>query len=521
MTGAILALVLCGAGLYIQARRVADPHVSYDRNQLPAFDAYVYVAMAEQPRYFTVAPWGHRILTPWIAAAIPTRNIARAFRIVTVTALLAAGGILFLYLRALGHGLPAAVLGSLLFTLLPPVAECLRYVFLAEPVAVLLEVSLLLALQSGAGLGPLCLITVLGTLAKEFFVLLVPVALVVGPRPIFPRAVKAAVLLAVSLATAVALRWWWTPHLPAPLPSASPGTFILALHRFHDSFPEWWRAALLAGVAPLAVLGSFRAAAAPVRSAALYVVALAVIPPFLNPVTFFPSDIPRLLIYTLPVAIPLAVCALMAPASRAPRPDWLRRRGVGIAAAGTALVVALAPLLIVDRYRRADLTGPRDGPYVLVVARETLRTARRLSRGEEVTLDPAERRFAWGDSHPSEMDRMRWFLREGWGERAHYGTGEITMHARQASVLLPVLAPSDVMAVLHVQSPRPMVVDASINGRLLQSWAVAPDSGPAPVAIPREALFRGDNVLTLAGRDGEPGARLRGVVYRGAGARAQ
>jgi len=507
---------LCGAGLGWQARRVADPHVSYDRSRLPAFDAYVYVAMAEQPRFFTVAPWGHRILTPWLASSIPVRNIARAFRIVTFTALLAAGGVLFLYLRALGHGIPAAILGASLFTLLPPVAECLRYVFLAEPLAVLLEVALLLALQSGAGLGPLCLIAVLGTLAKEFFVLLVPVALVVGPRSVLPRARKAAVLFAAALGTALALRWWWTPHLPAPLPAASPATFLLALHRFHDSFPEWWRSTLLAGVAPLAVLGALRGAAAPARSVAVYVVALAVIPPFLNPVTFFPSDVPRLLIYALPVAIPLAVCAVMAPASRAPRPDWPRRRKVGAVAAVLAVAAALAPLAIVDRYRRADLTGPRDGPYVLVVCRETLRTARRLARGEEVALDPSERRYAWGDSHPSEMDRMRWFLREGWGERAHYGTGEVTMHAERASVLVPVLAPADLSAALHVQAPRPLVVDASINGRPLRSWAVGPDSAPETVAIPGAALVRGDNQLTLSARDGAPGARLRGIVYRGA-----
>ena len=126
-----------------------------------------------------------------------------------------------------------------------------------------------------------------------------------------------------------------------------------------------------------------------------------------------------------------------------------------MAAAVLAVAAALAPLAIVDRYRRADLTGPRDGPYVLVVCRETLRTARRLSRGEEVALDPSERRFAWGDSHPSEMDRMRWFLREGWGERAHYGTGEVTMHAERASVLLPVLVPADLSAALHVQAPAP------------------------------------------------------------------
>jgi hypothetical protein len=504
---------LCGAGLFAQARRVADPHVSYDRSQLPAFDAYVYVAMAEQPRFFTIAPWGHRILTPWLASAIPVRNIARAFRIVTFTALLAAGGVLFLYLRALGHGLPAAVLGAGLFALLPPVAECLRYVFLAEPVAVLLEVTLLLALQSGAGLGPLCLIAVLGTLAKEFFVLLVPVALVIGPRPILPRVWRTAVLFAVALGTALALRLWWTRHLPAPLPAASPTTFLLALHRFHDSFPEWWRSTLLAGVAPLAVLGALRGAAAPVRSVAVYVVALAVIPPFLNPVTFFPSDVPRLLIYTLPVAIPLALCALLPPASRAPRPDWPRRRQVGVIAGGLAAAVAIAPLVIVDRYRRADLSGPRDGPYVLVVCGETLRTGRRLSRGEEVTLDPSALRYAWGEAHPSEMNRMRWFLREGWGERAHYGTGEVTMHASRGSVLLPVLVPADLSATLHVQAPRPLVIDAAINGRPLPSWAVGPDGAPVKIEIPAAALFRGDNVLTLSARDGAPGARLRGIVY--------
>jgi hypothetical protein len=250
------------------------------------------------------------------------------------------------------------------------------------------------------------------------------------------------------------------------------------------------------------------------RSAALYVVALALVPPFLNPVTFFSSDVPRLLIYALPVAIPLALCAVWPPGSSAPRPDWLRRRDVGLAGAALALVAAVAPLAIVDRYRRADLAGPRDGPYVLVVCRETLRTARRLSRGEEIAFDPAERRFAWGDSHPSEMDRMRWFLREGWGERAHYGTGEVTMHAPQASVLLPVLAPADVTAAVHVQAPRPLVVDASVNGRPLRSWAVGPDSGPETVAIPGDALFRGDNVLTLAAHDGAPGARLRAIVLR-------
>ena len=470
--------------------------------------------MAEQPRVFTVAPWGHRILTPWLASAVPTRHVARAFRVVTFAAFLAAAAALFLYLRVLGHGMPAALLGAGVLALLPPVAECLRYVFLAEPVAFFLETALLLALQAGAGLGPLCLIAVLGTLAKEFFVLLVPVALVVGPRPLAARARVAFVLTVVAAATAFALRRVWTPDVEPPLPAAAPGTLILALHRFHDSLLEWWPATLLAGLTPLAVLGAFRAAAAPIRPVALYIAALALVPPFLNPVTFFSSDVPRLLLYTAPVAIPLAVTALRPPGAPMSVSMGPRRRVLGRIAAGLALACAVVPLAVVDRYRRADLTGPRDGPYVLAVVHETLRAARRLARGEEVVLDPAERTFVWGESHASEMDRMRWFLRDGWGQRAHYGTGEVTMHEPRASLLLPVLEPRALVAEVHAQAPRGTVLDAAVNGRVVGSWAVGPESGPHAVAVPAEALFRGDNEVTIASRDGAPGARLRRLVYR-------
>jgi hypothetical protein len=119
-------------------------------------------------------------------------------------------------------------------------------------------------------------------------------------------------------------------------------------------------------------------------------------------------------------------------------------------------------------------------------------------------------------SDPGRLDRMRWFLREGWGERAHYGTGEVTMQAPRGSVLLPVLVPAAMSATLHVQAPRPLVIDAAVNGRPLASWAVGPGAAPERIVIPAAGLFRGDNVLTLSARDGATGARLRGVVYDGA-----
>ncbi len=109
---------------------------------------------------------------------------------------------------------------------------------------------------------------------------------------------------------------------------------------------------------------------------------------------------------------------------------------------------------------------------------------------------------------------MRWFLGDGWGQRAHYGTGEVTMHDAAASLLLPVMEPRAMTVEIHAQAPRSVVLDAAVNGRVLGSWAVGPESGPQAFAVPAEALFRGDNEITIAARDGEPGARLRRVVYR-------
>ena len=45
-------------------RAYQDRDVFYDRFNLPAFDGHVYAAMSEEPRVFTVAPWGYRLLTP-------------------------------------------------------------------------------------------------------------------------------------------------------------------------------------------------------------------------------------------------------------------------------------------------------------------------------------------------------------------------------------------------------------------------------------------------------------------------
>src|SRR5262249_52875448 len=151
----------------------------------------------------------------------------------------------------------------------------------------------------------------------------------------------------------------------------------------------------------------------------------------------------RILVYAVPLLVPLVLIALdrLAPHLGPPPPS--PREGAQLLPALAALAVIVAPFLLLDRYRRVDLQSTRDGPLVLAVCRESWRTAARLDAGEEVAFDPASRRFAWGESDPGQLGRMRWLLREGWGERAHYGTGEVVMHAPAATLLLPVLTPAD------------------------------------------------------------------------------
>lgn len=483
--------------------------------------------MSEQPAVFTLAPWGWRVLTPWAAAAVPTRNVARAFRVVGGVALLAAAVLCVVVARRAGVRDAFALPAAAAFALAPPVREAVGYVFLAEPLTVFLEAALVAAVLAGAGPGVLAVIAVLGVLGKEFFLLLLPlIFLLRAPMAGAWRGMRDTLLAALPAVLAAALlRAWWTPHIEAPVPSAGPATLVVALHRFHDSWPEWRPALLLGGIAPLALLGTVRRRADPMRWAAAYLTVAVLVPPLLNPVGFFPSDIPRLLIYALPLAVPLAAVALepspRGPGAR-PRHWWwdhagraagTRLRGRDVAGLLAALALAAAPLLVVDRYRRADLRGPRDGPLLLATVRDGLRVARRLARGERVDLAPLERRFAWGVSHPTGMEGMRWFLREGWGEKAHYGTGEIRLRGAEGELLLPVLEPRDVAVEVGLRAEDATHVALAVNGRELDRWTVGEAEAAHGVRVPAAVLFRGDNTVTLRPAGGD--VRLVSLVYDG------
>ena len=505
---------MAGAVIVARHRLAQDPHVRHDRFTLPAFDAYAYLAMAEHPSFFTVAPWGYRVLTPWLVHTLPVGNVARGFRYVTLGSLTLAGGLLFLFLRRLGHDPPAALVGVAAFALSPPVGEAIRNRFLAEPIGIVLVAAFLVALEARLGWAVYGLLAVLAALCKEglLAVLLPLVFFALRDREGTPRALASFAVVSVpAIAVAVALPAWWTPQLSASLPSLAPAPALLAAA---GAWREWIVPVLLAGLTPLAALGALRSQARPLLrrygflplSVSAAALGAATYTGEGGPGHFFAADVPRLLLYSLPVVIALALIALdrVWPHLQPPTAAIVLARPWRLAAAVLALAAAVVPFLVVDRYRRVDLRGARDGPYVLGLCRESLRTAFRLDRGQAVAFDADTQRFAWGDSDPGELDRMRWFLREGWGGLAHYGTGEIVMHDAAASLVLPVLRPRDLELELVTEAPAGVRLAIAINGHPVGETAAG--GGRTVVTVPAALLFRGDNVAILSSPGG---GRLR------------
>jgi hypothetical protein len=521
----MLAVALTAGAVAWQQARQRDPHVTYGRFQLPGFDAYVYVAMAERPQVFTVSPWGYRLLPPSIVHALPFRNVVRGFRLVSFLAIALAGGLLYMFLRFRGHAAWAAVLGVALFGLTPPMARAVETPFLGEPVGILLAIALLVAIESGAGWGTLALLAVLEVLAKDgaLVLALVP-AVVIGRWPAGRRpALAAALALALpALALTPLLRAWWTPHIPSIRAPLDLELVRAALVTLQDAWPATALAVLVGGLLPIAALGALRGAGrAYLRQYGISLMLTMVIAflawlnvPSREPVPLFGANFERILLYAVPLLVPLVLIALdrLVP-SLEPRIAVRGPRSQLVPAALAAVAAAL-PFALVDRYRRVDLQGSRDGPLVLAVARETWRTAARIESGDTVVFDPQSRRFAWGESDPGQLGRMRWFLRDGWGGRSHYGTGEIVMHAAEATLILPVLEPSNLEVRLRMMSPSPVRLALSVNGHTVGAWMADRSAAEQAFRLPARALVRGDNLVTFTSPDGPRGARLRELSYR-------
>jgi hypothetical protein len=105
-------------------------------------------------------------------------------------------------------------------------------------------------------------------------------------------------------------------------------------------------------------------------------------------------------------------------------------------------------------------------------------------------------------SDPGRLDRMRWFLRRGWGHLAHYGSGDVRLQSSRAELALPALDARDLDLTLSLASATEVAGTMFVNGHHIGRWR-----SPAPPQtwrVPSGAVFRGDNAVTLEVAAGEP-----------------
>lgn len=478
-----------------------DPHIVWDGFTLPGFDAHVYVAMAEAPRVFTVAPWGYRILVPGlIGSVLPPRLIVPGFDWVAQGSLVAATGLLFVYLRIRGATLRAALLAVAAVMATPPVGAVFGNPFLVEPVALALLLVALIAIEGGATAGVVALSLVALSLSKEIWVLLTPVIFFrEAPEGARSAARRTFLIAAPALWISLLLHLMWRPQAG---PASGDSTVLSALGSILSSLSLFAPEFLLGGLSLLALLALTRSEAREYALRHVFtIVPLLLLPLFAAAFTgegasssFFLADVRRLLIYVLPFAAALAVHLDPAHAAETSElPEW--PIGQSVARAATVLLM-LAPFGL-DRYSRIDLSTSRDGPYVLGFARETLRTARKLARGETVVFDPAERRFAWGVSPPNELPKLRFFLRSGFGPLAHYGIHEIRMREATATLIASVFDERALKLALTVDARESAWISVLSQGKRVGEVLVGPQAVQATFEIPASLLRRGDNPIEL------------------------
>jgi hypothetical protein len=496
--GVATAALLCVGVMALRGWQNRD--VFYDRFNLPAFDGHVYAAMAEEPRVFTIAPWGYRLLMPWLVHVSPW-NAARGFGRLGNVALLLTGLAAFAMLRRLGSGAISSALAAAALLASDPVARIVRYRLLVEPLTLLIETVFLLAVAARVPWPVLALVGVLGTASKEFFLLLLPVVFLARLTDGWKRAaLETAGVIAPSLALTLVLRYWWTPYLSSP-----PGGFPPIVERLRLwALTQPGSFALLAIVAVVAGIGAVRAQARPWKWAFVYVATVAFAAPFLNPSDFSAPDLPRLHVYVLPPLLPFVLLALdrvvkhvgdEAPIATLPK-------GWQVAAFLATAALVVSPFLLLDRYRRVDLRGDGDAARVLATCRGTLMAAERLTRGE--TVEQQAVRAAVDDTNES---KTRWYVREGWEARAD----GVAMTATRATLIVPARPPRATEASLVFGSDPGPALRASLDGRAL---TLTRTEAGITVRLPANALVRGDNLLTLERDAGSPAPQLQALLLR-------
>jgi len=506
---AFAALAAAGLGLHARLPGGRGGPAQARLGALPAYDAYVYIAMAEEPRVFTTPPWGYRLLTPLLVRALPTHE-GRGFRLVTWASLWLAAVCLGLFLRRIGLPLALALLGVAAFTLASPTGVFLANPFLVDPLTVALAATFLLAVEAGAGLGTLALLAAAGTLSKEPMLALLPAVSFTRRegRGAWRALCDTLAVAAPSLLLLVCLRAW-TPYAAGPriaLPADALRGMLAALA---VNGGDWL---YFGGLGPLALLGALLPATRPLLRRHGSVLALLLALPFLYTLPFPAStaflggELPRYAIYPLLLLLPLALAPLLYLRQGA-RPDGATDASGGAPGAASrakgpqrvfyalALGLALLPLVSLDSYRRAELDG-RVGARLLDLTRKGRAAAEALARGQAVVLD-ADETSAWARQHALVYE-LGWFFGRGWSltpERA------VRMTATEAVLLLPVRAPRALGLELELEADVAVAVAVALNGAPIGSVAAGPGVVRSRLRLAARSLFRGDNQLTLARTD--------------------
>ena len=485
------ALALLAYGLSIGPK--------YDRYVLPAFDGHAYAVMAEAPRFFTLAPWGYRILEPWIVHLLPAPSAAVGFYWLNLA--LMAGTIFALdrWLRRLGFSPVAAALASAAFAISPPVLLLLDYQVLVDPMALLLMVLILHELLE-PDLLVLAALLATAALTKEtglLWITLLPLYLVRGGR-LARGLFDSAAVAAPALGLALLLRFSW--GTPDPPPYSFP-VLQVTLGRVVDSGVALASAAMLSGLVLPAFFGIFRESSPILRvqGVMLWTFTFGLI--VSNPYLYSAADLPRLSLFAWPPLLPLALSGLgfkrVPPLASPPRNERLRT-----AASVLALLVCLAAVAATDPYQRAPFVAPHDPVVLAGRVRESLKTAALLENGDVFTFDARSGKFAvpiLESFNLTEARRHRWFLLAGFGPGAVFASGPPEFRG-EARVLLPLLVPRDVTVSLEFDGPGEAAVMVSVAGREAASVPTGPRG--RVFRIPATNLVRGDNILRLRGPKG-------------------
>jgi hypothetical protein len=484
-------LALAPAALVVASGLWIGP--KYDRYVLPAFDGYVYDAMADTPRVFTLAPWGYRILTPWIVHVLPFASAAKGFFWLNLACLAAVVFVVGVWLRRLGFGpWPSGLAGLVLF-LSPPMRELLQYQVLVDPLALLIIALILLELGNPRVL-VLSALFAAGALAKEVCLLpLVMAPLMLGRKSGWKKALlQTAAVAAPALLLAAYLRATWgepRPGLDTPLVGP-------ALERLRQSMDLLPGTAALSGVGLLALLGLVREASVPLRiqGASLWILTFAAV--FLNPYHFSVPDLPRLFVFVWPPLLPLALAGAgfhrtAVPTTARPFPRLTRAAAILTLLACAGLVVAT------DSYRHEPEDAWAEPIPYLARNREGIKTARLLDEGGALVFDSRSGRFAGPIAERfnlTEGRRQRWFLFRGFGPQAVFESGAPEFRG-EAELLLPVMSPRAMTMSVEFEGPDGTEVAVSAAGREIASIATGRAGGV--FQIPGDALRRGDNLLRL------------------------